>query len=286
MHCNTHCSTLQHIATHCNIWAQHTATHCNTMQHNATQCNTLQCTAMHCNAQQYTASKQKWLQSWPSNTNKSLCNTQQSLLKYASNSPVWCSLLQRVAVSCSEMQCVATCCSVLPCIAVSSVLQWATQMRCQCSCLCCSKLQWVAACCNVLQCVSVSYSYALQIVLFVLQRVAAYCHSDTLQIKHHLELIFEITATRCNTLQHTATYCNTLQHTATHTAKHTATHCNTLSSKKWLQSLWFENVHSGRHVTMKKSQIATHCNSFQLIASHCNALQFIATHITKITYIL
>jgi len=53
-HCNTHCNTLQHTATHCNrmgraSWPtceschtyerQHTATHCNTLQHTATHCN-------------------------------------------------------------------------------------------------------------------------------------------------------------------------------------------------------------------------------------------------------
>ena len=36
----THCNTLQHITTHCNMM-QH-ATHCNTLQHTATQYNTLQ----------------------------------------------------------------------------------------------------------------------------------------------------------------------------------------------------------------------------------------------------
>jgi len=50
----------------------------------------------------------------------------------------------------------------------------------------------------------------------------------------------EVSATRCNTLQHAATRCNTLQHTATRcntlqyaaicckTLRHTATHCDTL----------------------------------------------------------
>jgi len=41
------------------------------------------------------------------------------------------------------------------------------------------------------------------------------------------ELVVQLTALCCNSLQHTATHCNTLPHTATH-CKHTATHCNTL----------------------------------------------------------
>jgi len=66
----------------------------------------------------------------------------------------------------------------------------------------------------------------------------------------------QITAARCNTLQHPAPPCNTLQHTTTHrnTLQHTATHCNTLQ------------------------HTATHCKTLQHTAAHCNTLQHTATH--------
>jgi len=75
MHCNTHCSVLQHTATLCNILQhsatpcdklQHIATYCSTLQHSAslctlqhtaTHCNTLQHTATHCNTLQHTAAQ-------------------------------------------------------------------------------------------------------------------------------------------------------------------------------------------------------------------------------------
>jgi len=85
----THCNTVQHSATHCNMWAivceihlcglsgdcntlQHTATHCNTPQHTATHCNTLQHTATHCNALQHTATHCNTLQHTATH-----CNTLQ-----------------------------------------------------------------------------------------------------------------------------------------------------------------------------------------------------------------
>jgi len=61
-------------------------------------------------------------------------------------------------------------------------------------------------------------------------------------------VLYDWSATHCNTLQNTATHCNTLQHTATHcnTLQHTATHCNTLQ------------------------HTSTHCNTLQHTATHCN----------------
>jgi len=130
----------------------------------------------------------------------------------------------------------------------------------------------------VLQCVSVSYSYALQIVLFVLQRVAVYCHSGTLQIKHHLTLIFDITATRCNTLQHTATHYKTLQHTLQNTLQLTATH--------------FQATNNYRAYDLRMGDMSQRKNhKLQLIATHCNLLQLTATrnyknylHTIKLTF--
>ena len=73
----THCSTLQHTATHCHSFssqrsilspATHSATHCNTLQytrcntHTVTNCNSLQYTAAHCNSLQLTATHCNTLQ--------------------------------------------------------------------------------------------------------------------------------------------------------------------------------------------------------------------------------
>ena len=69
----------------------------------------------------------------------------------------------------------------------------------------------------------------------------------------------DVTATRCNTLQHTATrcnalqraatHCNTLQHTATHcnTLRHTATHCNTLSTLQHAAAHYCTLYQIGKH---------------------------------------
>ena len=155
----THCNTLQHAATHCNIlhtWCvcqnspkvvqrvcyigmdQHTATHCNTLQHTATYCIALQHTATHCKPGVYARTRQR-------------CCGQSAWLEWGlwhvALTAVCCSVLQCVvqwdAVCCSELHCVAACligmgsmtcctnCSVLQCVAVR-----------------CRVVQWVAMCCS------------------------------------------------------------------------------------------------------------------------------------------
>jgi len=69
------------------------------------------------------------------------------------HAPVWCSVLQCVAMCCNVFQCVVVCCSVLQCDAVCwSVMSCRPMISCTCV------LQCVAVCCNVLQCVAVCWS--------------------------------------------------------------------------------------------------------------------------------
>jgi len=165
----THCNTLQHAATHCNIlhtWCvcqnspkvvqrvcyigmdQHTATHCNTLQHTATYCIALQHTATYCHT----------LQTWCVRQNspkvlRTVCLIGMGSMTCCAN----CSVLQCVAVCCAVR------CSVLQCIAVScSVLQlawlewglWHAAPTAVCCAVCCavrcSVLQWAALCCSLL----------------------------------------------------------------------------------------------------------------------------------------
>jgi len=55
-------------------------------------------------------------------------------------SPVYCSVLQCIAVCCGVLRCAAVCCIAL-----------------QCDAACCSVLPCAAACCSVLPCVAVLY---------------------------------------------------------------------------------------------------------------------------------
>jgi len=182
----THCNTLQHAATHCNIlhtWCvcqnspkvvqrvcyigmdQHTATHCNTLQHTATYCIALQHTATHCKPGVYARTRQR-------------CCGQSAWLEWGlwhvALTAVCCSVLQCVvqwdAVCCSVLQWAAVCCSLLDWNGVYDMLH---QLQCVVQCVvqwdavCCSELHCVAACligmgsmtcctnCSVLQCVAV-----------------------------------------------------------------------------------------------------------------------------------
>jgi len=88
----THCNTLQHTATYCNILLklQHTATYCNALQHTATHCIALQRTTTHCNALQRTATHCNTLQHTATH-----CNTLQRTATYNA-------ILQHTATQCAE----------------------------------------------------------------------------------------------------------------------------------------------------------------------------------------
>ena len=92
-------------------------------------------------------------------------------------------------------------------------------------------------------------------------------------------LVYDGSATHCNTLQHTATHCNTLEHTTIHcdTLQHTATHCNIHFSRppapRDPQAYRASTTHCS---TLQHT--ATHCNTLQHTATHCNTLQHPATH--------
>ena len=128
----THCNTLQHIATRCNTLL-HAGTHCNTLQQTATRHNTLQHAATHCNTLQHTATR---------------CNT---LLHAATRS----NTLQHIATHCNTLQHTATYRRAVAEaeLAVECVCAgWGRSVRAQVH-LC--VLQRVGACCSVLQRVAV-----------------------------------------------------------------------------------------------------------------------------------
>ena len=75
----TRCNTLQHIQVTPCLLHRHSARlqyHCNTLQHTATHCNTLQHTATHCNTLQHTATYLGHAMSATSNSARTLARLQ------------------------------------------------------------------------------------------------------------------------------------------------------------------------------------------------------------------
>jgi len=109
-----------------------------------------------------------------------------------------------------------------------------------------------------------------------------HCNAPQRTATHRLRRrgYFEITATRCNTLQHTATYCNTLQHTGEeeeatfkslqrcNMLQHTATHCNALQHTGEEEEATFKSLASGRG----RVEIEDVRSVLQCVAGCCSVL--------------
>ena len=83
-------------------------------------------------------------------------------------------------------------------------------------------------------------------------------------------LIFDVVAPRCNTLQHTATHCNTLQHTATqcNTLQHTSTHYNPLRPTTTHYNPLQNTATSNTPISNTPNK------TLQLTETHCNTATF------------
>jgi len=221
-HCNKHCNTLQHIATH--LYTQyireksiahtstHTATHCQTPQrtathlytqyickesivhistHPETHCNALQHTFMHSTcARNRSCTFQHTLKHTATHCNTLVCAVHMQGIDHAYFNTN-CNTLQRTATHCNTLQ--HTCMRSTYARNRSRILQYILQ----CTAMHCNALQCTAMHCNALQ------------------RTTTQC--NTLVCAVHMQGIDRTHFnTQCNTLQRTATHCNTLQHTATH----------------------------------------------------------------------
>jgi len=157
--------------------------------------------------------------------------------------PVFCSMLQRVAVCCSVVQCGAVCCSALvenySALSIEKHLFLRDLVQLQHIATRYNTMQHTATHCNTLEHTGFCWT--------------SYCCSCLMRhTRQH-------TAIHCNTLQHTATHCSTLgsagprtaaaascdtlQHTAIHynTLQHTVTCCNTLQHTHFC---WISYCHS------------------------------------------
>jgi len=114
---------------------KYTATHCTTLQHTATHCkrNTSAYITLQCNSQSVTDVVRKTRRMCLLRCVAMWCSVVQSVAMWGS--AAWCSVVLRVAMWCSVVLRVAVWCSVEQCGAVS-----------------CSVVQYGAVCCSVVQC--------------------------------------------------------------------------------------------------------------------------------------